>query len=189
MLTSPACPSSSAVMAYSGMTISTLCLVPCVHPRFPRRAGTIRPLRYGHSARWYKRGTSGCGHTTATTAAATSAVSFCGWSCWAVSHVKCPHRHPHVRGPGTAVPVVSVPCRVDLVMVLWTVRMALMRRAVRPFMEGPLAESIPQPGPKPSPPLSLESFRPSPGRFRQTWSTSSPIRSYPYLVQSNPCRQ
>lgn len=34
LLTSPACPSSSAVMASSGMTISTLCLLPCVHPRY-----------------------------------------------------------------------------------------------------------------------------------------------------------
>lgn len=48
---------------------------------------------------------------------------------------QCPHWHPYVQGPGTAVPVVTVPQRVDHVMVLWTVRMALMRRAVGPFMQ------------------------------------------------------
>lgn len=33
-LMSPACRSSSAVTAYSGMTISAPCLIPCLHPRY-----------------------------------------------------------------------------------------------------------------------------------------------------------
>lgn len=52
---------------------------------------------------------------------------------------QCPHWHPHVQGPRSAVPVVNVSQREGPVTVLWTAKMALMRRAVSPFVQAPAA--------------------------------------------------
>lgn len=55
---------------------------------------------------------------------------------------QCPHWHPHVQGPRFAVPMVNVSQREGPVTVLWTAKMALMRRAVSPFVQAPAAGMV-----------------------------------------------